>query len=97
MLKIDDEIKLLIEKLENIHLESDDLSSLLSFLNDLVENYNLAHTRAEDHISPGTITWQVGSLHLYQSQFYLIKAYAELGRADITLSEWKKHCQNFND
>lgn len=41
MQKIDDEIKLLIEKLENIHLESDDLSSLLSFLHDLVENYKI--------------------------------------------------------
>lgn len=43
-------------------------------LNDLVENYNLAHTRAEDHISPGTITWQVGSLHIYQRHFKFVEA-----------------------
>lgn len=32
------------------------------------------------HIIPGDITWQVGSLHLYEGQFYLLEKFIETGK-----------------
>lgn len=42
-------------------------------LDELVSDYNSSDTHPK--ISPGSITWQVGSLHLYDRQYYLIKDY----------------------
>lgn len=42
----------------------------------LVYDYNCG-TKKGDRIAAGNITWQVGSLHLYDRQFYLIEKYIQ--------------------
>jgi thymidylate synthase len=43
-------------------------------------------------VEVGTITWQVGSLHLYERQFYLLDHYIATDRTefDITLQDYKR-------
>jgi thymidylate synthase len=41
-------------------------------------------------IGTGKIHWNVGSLHLYQSQFYLLDHYIMTDEHAITLPEYKK-------
>lgn len=42
---------------------------------DLIKKYNDCMYDPSEHISLGTTTWQVGSLHIYSRQFYLIENY----------------------
>ncbi len=42
------------------------------------------------HVHPGDITWQVGSLHVYEPQFYLIDNWNLTGDTTITKKAYKK-------
>lgn len=39
-------------------------------------------------VEPGDILWQVGSLHIYEPQFYLIDHYGKTGETTISKSEY---------
>lgn len=45
-----------------------------------------------DHevLVPGTITWQVGSLHVYEKDFYLVHHYEHSGQTHITKAEYRE-------
>lgn len=42
------------------------------------------------HVQPGNITWQVGSLHVYEPHFYLIDHWSITGEINITKKKYKK-------
>lgn len=39
---------------------------------------------------PGTITWQVGSLHVYERHFYLVHHFLQVGEPHITKNDFRK-------
>lgn len=41
-------------------------------------------------VESGTITWQVGSLHIYEAQFYLVDHFRKTGEHHITKPDYKK-------
>lgn len=45
---------------------------------------------SELNVQVGDLIWNVASLHVYESQFYLIDHYAESGRTHITKSDYAK-------
>jgi thymidylate synthase len=57
------------------------LDKLVIDYNDWTQNYSEA-------ITAGDITWQVGSLHLYENQFYLVDHYAKTGEHHITKKDY---------
>jgi len=54
------------------------------------QKYVLDTIALELNLLPGNITWQVGSLHLYQSQFYLVDYYSCVGETTISKKEYEK-------
>jgi thymidylate synthase len=52
---------------------------------ELVEVLNM---HLKESISAGNITWQVGSLHIYESQFYLIDHFTKTGELHITKKDY---------
>ncbi len=50
------------------------------YRNDYAWQCHVQHALADDlGILPGDIVWQVGNLHLYERQFYLVEHYAKTG------------------
>lgn len=54
-------------------------------LNQLVKDYNQNKQKKEDMIEVGSILWQVGSLHLYEPQFYLVDHYLQTEKKESTI------------
>ena len=52
------------------------------------QKYVLLKLSRDLQIEAGDIIWQAGSLHVYESQFYLVDAYAKTGRTHITRKEY---------
>ena len=54
----------------------------------LIRDYNdCICPEKEDEITAGDITWQVGSLHLYSNQFYLVDHYIKSGYKEYSISK----------
>jgi thymidylate synthase len=53
----------------------------------LVYDYNCG-TKKADKIVPGNIIWQVGSLHAYENQYYLIDHYSKTGEFYISKKDY---------
>jgi thymidylate synthase len=53
----------------------------------LVYDYNCGIKKA-DKIAAGKITWQVGSLHAYENQYYLIDHYSKTGEYYISKKDY---------
>lgn len=51
------------------------------------QKYVLDALSSDLAVSPGTIIWQVGSLHCYERNFYLIDGFSKTGKHDLTKNE----------
>jgi thymidylate synthase len=61
------------------------------FRNDLAwQKEVLRRLSVELQIEAGDITWQVGSLHVYDRQFYLVDYYRKTGATAITKEEYRE-------
>lgn len=56
--------------------------------NMLVADINSILYQPSGKIVPGIITWQVGSLHAYEKQFYLIDHYSKTGKCYISKQDY---------
>ena len=54
----------------------------------MVHSYNARIDGLEGSVSAGPITWQVGSLHVYHRQFYLLKHFNETGVWNISKADF---------
>lgn len=57
-------------------------------LEKITTDYNMQSQFSK--VIPGTITWQVASLHIYEKHFYLLDHYSKTGQLSITKSEYNK-------
>jgi thymidylate synthase len=55
--------------------------------NKMIDDY---HDLTGKNLHRGSIIWQVASLHIYQSQFYLLDHFAKTGETDIAFKRYKE-------
>jgi len=55
-------------------------------LEKLTQDYNIESQFSK--VIPGTITWQVASLHVYERQFYLLDHFSKTGEIHISKSDY---------
>ena len=77
------------EKLHAI-VQMRSIDVVFGFRNDLAWQQEVLRRLAADlEVETGDITWQVGSLHVYERHFYLIDHYMKTGEFDITADEYR--------
>ena len=61
------------------------------FRNDRAWQQHVLEKLAKDLSLPaGTLFWQVGSLHLYEAQYYLVDHFARTGQTSISKKEYNE-------
>jgi thymidylate synthase len=71
-----------------VQMRSND--AIFGFKNDLAWQQTVLEMLSVDlGLEPGDITWQVGSLHVYERHFYLVDYFAEFGEHDVTKDVYK--------
>lgn len=59
------------------------------YRNDVAWQSAVLNTLAKDlELDPGAIVWQVGSLHIYERNFWLVDGYIKTGNSQITKKEY---------
>jgi len=74
--------------LSSVYMRSND--AIYGFRNDFAWQLYVSKKLANDlNIEAGDITWHAGTLHIYESSFYLIDHYIKTGEDHITLKDYK--------
>lgn len=76
------------ELVADVRMRSNDVWA--GYRNDRAWQVYVQESLARDlGVAVGPLIWHVGSLHLYEKNFYLIDAYEKFGRHDITLNDYR--------